>query len=85
MDFVVPFDISLGSKDRPEAQVEIRDGYEALLRALEEEGGLRIASRPGRGVKGKEEIWVFVGAVENKVDELLERERCVSRPSPLRI
>jgi hypothetical protein len=59
------------------AQEEIREGYEGLLRALEGEG-LRVATRPGRAGKGKEEIWVFVSASDEKIRELVERERWVS-------
>ena len=76
VDLVLPFDLS-ASGDRVKAQREIREGYEELLRALEGEGGLRVASRPGRGGKAKEEVWVFVGAGEDKVSELVERERYV--------
>ena len=76
MDLVIPISISLGDKkDRTTTQLEIRESYEELLRALEREGGLRIASRPGRAGKGKEEVWVFVGAGDDKVFELVEREK----------
>lgn len=77
VDFVIPLDISLGkySTDRNRIQKEVRDGYELLLRQLEEEGGLKIASRKGRGAKGKEEVWVFVSAGDEKIVELVERER----------
>jgi len=74
VDLVIPFSIAVGDGSRLAAQNEIRQGYEELLRALEGEGGLRIASRPGRAGKGKEEVWVFVGAGEEKVSELVERE-----------
>lgn len=78
VDLVIPFDISQPSGvDRAKAQAEIRGGYEVLLRALEGEGGLRLATRPGRGGKGKEEVWVFVGVSDEKMGELIERERCV--------
>ena len=75
VDLVIPFSIASGEGDRAQEQTEIRDGYEVLLRALEAEGGLKIASRPGRAGKGKEEVWVFVRAGEDKVSELVEREK----------
>ena len=77
VDLVIPISISLDKKDRATAQLEVRESYEELLRALEREGGLRIASRPGRAGKGKEEVWVFVGAGDEKVSELVEREKYV--------
>lgn len=80
VDLVIPYDISSGKEDRLKAQEEIREGYEGLLRALEGEG-LRIATRPGRAGKGKEEIWVFVSASAEKIRELVERERWVQRAS----
>lgn len=75
VDLVIPFDISTKG-DR--TQRESRRGYELLLRALEGEGGIHVASRPGRAGRGKEEVWVFVGAGEEKVSELVERERWVT-------
>lgn len=77
VDLVIPFNISLAKGDRARAQTEVRDGYERLLRALEGEGGLRVASRPGRAGRGQEEVWVFVGVSEEKLTELVEREACV--------
>ncbi|KAK4684084.1 anoctamin-10, partial [Tremellales sp. Uapishka_1] len=71
VDLVLPFDISSKTKDERES---IRQAYEELLRALEGEGGLRLATRVGRGGKGQEEVWVFVGAGEEKIDELVEKE-----------
>lgn len=75
VDLVIPFSIALGKGDRLAEQRDIKDGYEVLLRALEGEGGLRIASRRGRSGKGKEEVWVFVGASEDKLGELVERAK----------
>jgi anoctamin-10 len=75
VDLVIPFSIALGSWDRNVAQRYIKEGYEDLIRALEGEGGLRVATKMGRGGKGKEEVWVFIGATEEKVDELVEREK----------
>lgn len=86
VDFVIPFDISTKG-DRAKVG-EVREGYESLLRALEGEGGLKVASRPAKiskgdkkdndkQEKGKEEVWVFVGISEEKVAELVERERFV--------
>lgn len=77
VDFVIPFDISIGKEDKSIAQKESREGYELLLRSLEGEGGLKIASRPGKGSKGKEEVWVFVSAGDEKIVELVEREKSV--------
>ena len=77
VDLVIPFSISAG-KDRVRDQAQVKEQYEALLRALEGEGGLKVASRPGRTKgKGAEEIWIFVGAADEKVSELAERERSV--------
>lgn len=75
VDLVIPYSISLGKLGKLTGQQEIRQGYEDLLRALEGEGGLRIASRAAVGAKSKEEVWIFVGAGEEKVKELVERER----------
>lgn len=77
VDFVIPYDISLPKLDSDRARIlkEVRDGYELLLRSLEGEGGLKIASRKGRGAKGTEEVWIFVGAGDEKIVELSERER----------
>ena len=72
VDFVIPFDISYG-KDRVQSQAEVREGYEELLRALESQG-LRVGSRPGRAGKGKEEVWVLVGAGDDRVEDLAKRE-----------
>jgi len=77
VDFVIPFSIAVGKVDRVTAQNEIRASYEELLRALEGEGGLRVATKAGRGKKGDEQVWVFVGAGEEKVTELVEREKWV--------
>ncbi|ORY26484.1 calcium-activated chloride channel-domain-containing protein [Naematelia encephala] len=79
VDLVIPFDISLGSTERTVAQQDIREGYERLLHALEGEGGLRVATKAGRGGKGKEELWIFVGAGDDKIAELVERERLLDR------
>jgi anoctamin-10 len=75
VDLVIPYSIASGSWDKAIAQRYIREGYEELLKALEGEGGLKVATKFGRGEKGKEEIWVFVGATSEKVDELVEREK----------
>jgi anoctamin-10 len=84
VDFVIPYDISIKG-DRTRGVVEVREGYEALLRVLEGEGGLKVASRPAK-VSGKdkkedeqrpEEVWVFVGITDEKAKELVERERYV--------
>jgi hypothetical protein len=88
VDFVIPYDVSLpkaSAKDTGRAQVqsEIKEGYEALLRSLEGEGGLKVGSRKGRskvGSKGEEEVWVFVGISDEKLVELVERERLVALP-----
>lgn len=80
VDLVIPYSIALGSSDRLKAQSEAREGYELLLRALEGEGGLKVATRAGKTGKGKEEVWVFVGAEDEKVDELVEQEKCVGSP-----
>jgi anoctamin-10 len=82
VDFVIPYDISIKG-DRKKGVAEVKEGYEALLRALESEGGLKVASRPAK-VSGKdkkedekkpEEVWVFVGISDEKAKELVERER----------
>jgi anoctamin-10 len=84
VDFVIPYDISIKG-DRTKGVSEVREGYEALLRVLEGEGGLKVASRPAK-VSGKdkkedekkpEEVWVFVGISDEKAKELVERERYV--------
>ena len=67
----------MGKGERNVEQREIRDGYESLLRDLEGVGGLRLASRVPKGEKGKEEVWLFVGVSEDKVDELVQMERFV--------
>jgi anoctamin-10 len=81
VDFVIPYDISIKG-DRTKGVAEVREGYEALLRVLEGEGGLKVASRPAK-VSGKdkkednkkpEEVWVFVGISDEKAKELVERE-----------
>ncbi|WWD22681.1 hypothetical protein CI109_107174 [Kwoniella shandongensis] len=75
VDFVIPFSIALTKgQDRQQAQREIKEGYEELLRALEGEGGLKVGSKGGRGGKGQEEVWVFVGASEQKIEELVAKE-----------
>ncbi|WVR03117.1 hypothetical protein IAU60_000107 [Kwoniella sp. DSM 27419] len=80
VDFVIPFSVAVGKNQaRAQSQGEIKEGYELLLRALEGEGGLKIATRAGRGGKGQEEVWVFVGATEEKVGELVEREKTLDR------
>ncbi|EIW72964.1 hypothetical protein TREMEDRAFT_26589 [Tremella mesenterica DSM 1558] len=78
VDLVIPFSTSVG-KDRIKDSNEIKESYEYFLRALESEGGLRIASRSGNKIKGKEEIWVFVGASDEKISELLEREQSLDK------
>lgn len=75
VDLVIPFDVALKSGDRQEAQRDAQAGYARLIQALQSQQGLRIASQPGRGGKGNEEIWVFVGASDSFIDELLEREQ----------
>jgi len=80
VDFVIPYDVSIPkgkSGDRVNVQEEIKEGYEALLRGLEGEGGLKVGSRKGRGGKGQEEVWVFVGISDEKLAELVQRERSV--------
>ncbi|WVW81287.1 hypothetical protein I302_103278 [Kwoniella bestiolae CBS 10118] len=85
VDFVIPYSISTEKsqgQDRAVAQQEIKQGYEALLRTLEGEEGLRISSRarPSNNKdKGQEEIWVFVGAEDGKITELVERERSLDQ------
>jgi anoctamin-10 len=76
VDLVIPYSVAITKgQDRSAAQQEIRQGYEALLRALEGEGGLKVATRGGRGAKGDEEVWVFVAVGDEKVQELVEREK----------
>ena len=76
VDFVLPFSIAVAKgQDRLKTERVLKEEYEALLRALEGEGGLRIASRKGRAGKGKEELWVFVGVGDEKLMELAEREQ----------
>jgi len=86
VDLVLPYSIALGKGDRVVEQQQIREGYESLLRALWGVGGLRLASRVPKGKKGKEEVWLFVGISEDKVDELVQMERYVhaDRTWPLR-
>ncbi|WVQ64321.1 uncharacterized protein L199_002483 [Kwoniella botswanensis] len=83
VDFVIPYSISVDkSQDRLQAQQEIKDGYEELLRVLESEDGLRISTRAkpsNNSAKGQEEIWVFVGAEDGKVVELVEREKSLDQ------
>ncbi|WWC97550.1 hypothetical protein V866_004434 [Kwoniella sp. B9012] len=83
VDFVIPYSISVDkSQDRLQAQQEIKDGYEELLRILESEDGLRISTRAkpsNSSAKGQEEIWVFVGAEDGKVVELVEREKSLDQ------
>lgn len=85
VDFVLPFDISLSSSptDRAQSIADTRSAYEALLTALEGEGGLKVASRRGRGGKGKEEVWVFVSASDEKIGELVEREKLLDEAHDL--
>jgi len=77
VDLVIPYDISLpkSTRDRQSAQADIREGYEQLLQALEGAGGLKIATKVSPGKKSKEEVWVFVGASEEKVEELVQLEQ----------
>lgn len=76
VDLVIPFDVSLRGAARNEALYDAQAGYTRLIQALQSVGGLRIASRPGRAAgKGNEEIWVFVGASDAKVHELVEEEK----------
>lgn len=78
VDFVIPYDVSIPKgAERMSVQEEIKEGYEGLLRGLEGEGGLKVGSRKGRGGKGAEEVWVFVGIIDEKLAELVERERYV--------
>ncbi|OCF60137.1 hypothetical protein L486_02817 [Kwoniella mangroviensis CBS 10435] len=83
VDFVIPYSISVDkSQSRLQAQQEIKDGYEVLLRVLEGEDGLRISTRAkpsNNSAKGQEEIWVFVGAEDGKVVELVEREKSLDQ------
>lgn len=77
---------------------EVKEGYEALLRALEGEGGLKVGSRPAwssvktktdkktdqdekKSKDKKDEIWVFIGISDEKLNELVERESYVPPPS----
>ena len=86
VDFVIPFDISIPKGQRAEVVGEIKEGYERLLRALEGEGGLKVGTRPAHSSatakdkkdekeKKVEEVWVFVGISDEKLTELVERER----------
>lgn len=75
VDLVIPYDVSLRGAERNEALYDVQAGYTRLIGALESVGGLRIASRPGRAAKGSEEVWVFVGASDHKINELLSTER----------
>ena len=52
VDFVIPYDISIKG-DRTKEVAEVREGYERLLRVLEGEGGLKVASRAAK-VSGKD-------------------------------
>lgn len=71
VDLVIPYDISGEKGD----EAEIERGYRRLTDALQS-AGLRIASRPAKEqTKGQEEVWVFVGASDGKVKELIEREQ----------
>lgn len=71
VDLVIPYDISGDKSHEP----EIEAGYKRLTDALTS-AGLRIATRRGKGkAKGQEEVWVFVGASDGKVQELVEREQ----------
>lgn len=71
VDLVIPYDISGEKSEAP----EIERGYRRLTDALQS-AGLRIASRPAKGKgKGQEEVWVFVGASDAKIKELVEREQ----------
>nr|XP_019014019.1 uncharacterized protein I206_00096 [Kwoniella pini CBS 10737]OCF52800.1 hypothetical protein I206_00096 [Kwoniella pini CBS 10737] len=84
VDFVIPFDISIGKdENRTQAEQEIKHDYEHLLRALESEDGLKIGTKAKKSstkeVKGKEEIWIFVSAEDEKVNELVERERSLDQ------
>ncbi|XAO22454.1 hypothetical protein I312_101225 [Cryptococcus bacillisporus CA1280] len=77
VDLVVPYSIALSKKDlknRSQAEVEIKEGYVYLLRELEG-SGFRLASKAGTGNKGQEEVWIFVGASEERVEQLLKEER----------
>lgn len=79
VDLVIPFSVALTGRDRQAEQRDAQAEYSRLIAALQSEPGLRIASHPGRGGKGNEEIWVFVGASDTKVAELIDRERWVLR------
>lgn len=77
VDFVIPYDLSAKKgENRAVVQEEMKEGYERLLRALEGEGGLKVASRskPAKKDKGGQEVWVFVSIGEEKLAELVERE-----------
>lgn len=87
VDLVLPFDISLKAGTgktggRAQEVAEIREAYEALVRALEGAGGLRVATKAPPVKKDKngknavvQEVWVFVGVEESKMRELVQRER----------
>ncbi|TXT10622.1 hypothetical protein VHUM_02127 [Vanrija humicola] len=72
VDLVIPFSVAPGANRAP---APIAAAYHRLVEALEGEGGLRVTARPGRAGKGAEEVWVFVGASDSKVAELVARER----------
>lgn len=72
VDLVIPFSVAPGANRAP---APIAAAYDRLISALEGEGGLRVTARPGRAGKGAEEVWVFVGASDGKVAELVARER----------
>jgi anoctamin-10 len=86
VDFVIPYDISIKGTNRTEVVGEVKEGYERLLRALEGEGGLKVGTRPAHSSaiakekkdekeKKVEEVWVFIGISDDKLSELVERER----------
>jgi anoctamin-10 len=83
VDFVIPYDISIKGGNRTEVVAEVKEGYERLLRALEGEGGLKVGTRPAHSStkdkkdenKKVEEVWVFIGISDDKLSELVERER----------
>ncbi|WWC90176.1 uncharacterized protein L201_005109 [Kwoniella dendrophila CBS 6074] len=88
VDFVIPFSISIAkNQNRLEAQQEIKEGYEELLKALESEDGIKIGSKAkpvkkdksGKKIESEEEIWIFISAEDEKVNELVERERSLDR------
>ncbi|KAL1408823.1 hypothetical protein Q8F55_005637 [Vanrija albida] len=76
VDLVIPFSVAPGAGAN-RAPAPIAAAYDRLVGALAAEGGLRVTARPGRAAKGAEEVWVFVGASEGKVAELVARERLV--------